>query len=139
SSLTTYGRDTFSRSAACWVVSSAWVGIRVTACPWDISVNRRRNRRTAEAGTSTGSTSSFPPSRSWTRMLARRPNSWAANCRLDSRANVVSVSVGATVWKGSGINVGMVHYLLDDIGLLYQDLEMDATVEMVEMTPRCRH
>ena len=49
-------------------------------------------------------------------MLARRPNSWAANCRLDSRANVVSVSVGETVWKGSGINVGMVHYLQGNEG-----------------------
>ena len=40
------GRETFKRSAACWVVSSARIGVRVTALPCPNSVKARRSSRT---------------------------------------------------------------------------------------------
>ena len=41
SSLTRCGRETLSRSAACWVVSSAFTGTRVTALPAHVIRNKR--------------------------------------------------------------------------------------------------
>src|ERR1019366_5954258 len=56
----TKGRDTFMRSAACWVVSSACAGTRDTAWPAAMLARTPTRRSTAARGTVTVSPSSSP-------------------------------------------------------------------------------
>src|SRR5258707_1036426 len=91
------GREILSISAASWVVSSAWTGIKVMALPLAISSRMRTSIRTAEAGTRTVS-SGAGPIRNCSGSAAPI---WEASTRLVSFARIASASEGSAGASGA--------------------------------------